>query len=544
MKRLFTYSVLAWFMFSCEKDETRLILKTDISPAAITSSADELNSSINESNLGDEFEISWNETDYGVSTEVTYSVEIDAACNDFGSPVVLGSTTNSSLKLTLDELNAKLLSDLNLPQHVASDVAVRVTSRIRDGYVYTSEPVTFSVSPWSEWAKGLWIDYGDGSVAIYESGESAFDGYAYLESDKPFVFADRKACGATTYGGSDNSLASGSEQAIAVSESGYYRVKANTNELSYELTLVEFGAIGDATPGGWSTSTPLIYDVARNVWEATISLTNGALKFRANNEWTINYGPSTDALDGTLVLDDPGAISIAEAGNYIVTVDFSKTKSPYFSYMVRKVSDDVPPAQLWVPGEYQGWNPATAPTIKAINSDVFEGYVYISAPTGYKFTSAPDWDHINYGDAGTPGSLTTDGLAGSLGLGTAGVYRFRVNVAALTYTADLINTMGMVGPATAGGSDEGWNTSVPMNYDADTDVWTANIDLAQGALKFRANNEWTINYGPADSNSLEGTLIFDDPGAITIPEAGNYTVTVDFSRSQSPYKYTYRIVKN
>ncbi len=541
---LLLYPLLAWFILSCEKDETRLTINTDIMPAVITTTADDLNTSITEETLDRELEVTWNETAYGVNTEVTYAVEMDVACNGFANPIVLGSTTNSSMKLTLGALNTRLLDDLAIPQHVPSEVSIRVISGIRGGFIYTSEPVTFTVTPWSAWGKGLWLTGDGGSVAIYESGESAYDGYAYLEGEQPFVFADSRTCGNTTYGGSNNTLASGSEEAISVGESGYYRIRANTEMLTCELARVEFGAIGDATPGGWNTSTPLTYDPARNVWEGTMSLSNGALKFRANNEWTINYGPATDALEGALRLDDPGAISIPEAGTYTITADFSKTKSPDFTYTVKKVSDDVPPAQLWVPGEYQGWNPGAAPTIKAVNSDVFEGYVYISSPTGYKFTSAPDWDHINYGDAGTVGNLTTDGLAGSLGLANAGVYRFKVNVNALTYTADLINSMGMVGPATAGGSDAGWNASVPMTYNAESDVWTATLDLAPGALKFRANNEWTINYGPADSNSLEGTLIFDDPGAVSVPEAGNYTVTVDFSRSQAPYKYAYMIVRN
>jgi hypothetical protein len=126
----------------------------------------------------------------------------------------------------------------------------------------------------------------------------------------------------------------------------------------------------------------------------------------------------------------------------------------------------------------------------------------------------------------------------------AGYYRFNVNVNALTYKADLINSMGLVGPATTDGSDSGWNQSVAMTYDQQHDVWKATINLVPGAVKFRANNEWTINYGPADSNSLTGTLINDDPGAIDIKEAGSYTVTADFSRSASPYTYSYSIVKN
>lgn len=249
-------------------------------------------------------------------------------------------------------------------------------------------------------------------------------------------------------------------------------------------------------------------------------------------------------MTGKLLLDDPGSISIQESGNYTVVIDFSKKKSPDFTYTVTKNAAGQVPATLWLPGEYQGWSPSTAPTIKAINSSTFEGYVYIASPTGYKFTDAPDWNHTNYGDSGTPGVLTTDGSAGGLGLSQAGVYKFNVNVNTLAYSAVLINSMGMVGPATLNGSNDGWNQSVAMSYDQANDVWSATINLAPGALKFRANNEWTINYGPADSNSLTGALIFDDPGSINITESGSYTVILDFSRSEAPYKYTYSIVKN
>jgi len=540
--------MLLLMLAACEKDEVRLTLQDDATPAVITSTPAQLTTTISGDNLTDALEITWSEPDYGVKTQVTYTVEMDVACHNFSNPIVLASTADRTLPVTLDVLNTKkLISDLKLPQFIPSQVSIRVRSAVRE-FATVSAPVTFTVTPYSAWARGLWLisdAWSDTSApAIYAADESAYDGYLYLEAGKAFRFGTGRVCGKILYGGSDGNLTAGSAQTIAVSESGYYRVKADTQALTYELTRINsFGAIGSATAGGWNSSSELTYDPARQVWEGVIPLISGALKFRANNDWAINYGPASDDLTGTLRLDDPGAISIAQAGTYLVTLDVSKTKSPDFTYAVVEHNDTAPPATLWVPGGYQGWNPWTAPTIKALNADIFEGYVYISTPTGYKFTSAPDWDHINYGDAGS-GNLTTDGLADGMGLGTAGVYRFNVNISTLKYTAVLINTMGMVGPATASGSDAGWSTSVPMNYDVGTDTWQATIDLSPGALKFRANNEWTINYGPANSADLTGTLIFDDPGAINITPAGTYTVTVDFSRSAAPYKYVYRVVKN
>lgn len=202
-------------------------------------------------------------------------------------------------------------------------------------------------------------------------------------------------------------------------------------------------------------------------------------------------------------------------------------------------SQDEIPASLWLPGGYQGWNPATAPVIYSIGGNVFEGYVYIKEGTGFKFTNAPDWNHINYGSAGEPGKLTTDGLADGLSIQSEGYYRLKADIPNLTYETQLISTWGMIGTATA----NNWDASTPMVYVEETDVWTATLDLKAGALKFRANNDWGLNYGPANSNLLQGKLIHTD-GAISIQEDGNYTVILDFSRVNAPYEYTYSVVKN
>jgi hypothetical protein len=191
--------------------------------------------------------------------------------------------------------------------------------------------------------------------------------------------------------------------------------------------------------------------------------------------------------------------------------------------------------QLWLPGSYEGYNPAAAPTIPGqLNPTQYEGYVYFNAAGNFKFTSAPDYNHINYGDGGN-GTLTTNGNAGGIGYNSAGVYLLDADVKNLTYSATYISTFGIIGTATP----QGWNASTPMTYDQATGLWSVTVALVPGALKFRANDAWTINYGPTDTNALTGTLIFNDPGAITIVSAGTYTITLDMTQSkQKAYAYT------
>jgi hypothetical protein len=196
--------------------------------------------------------------------------------------------------------------------------------------------------------------------------------------------------------------------------------------------------------------------------------------------------------------------------------------------------------QLWLPGSYENYSPATAPTIPGsiTNPNAYEGYVYFSASGNFKFTSAPDYGHIIYGDGGN-GTLTTAGNPADIVFPSAGVYKLNADIQKLTYSAVLINSFGVIGTATP----QAWNASTPMTYNTTTGLWTVTVALVPGALKFRANDAWDINYGPADTNALTGTLIFNDPGAITITDAGNYTVTLDMTQSKSK-TYTYTVVKN
>jgi len=76
------------------------------------------------------------------------------------------------------------------------------------------------------------------------------------------------------------------------------------------------------------------------------------------------------------------------------------------------------PESLRVPGAYQGWSPGTAPIIRHLGDFKYEGYVYMGLADQFKFTSAADWDHINYGNSGTAGQLTTDFFVNLLDMGT------------------------------------------------------------------------------------------------------------------------------
>ena len=242
---------------------------------------------------------------------------------------------------------------------------------------------------------------------------------------------------------------------------------------------------------------------------------------------------SLDLVPG--VPQDVEARVIARLGQSEVT----KVVSNVISFNATTYSD-VTISYLHVPGEYQGWNPAAAPLVWSTNNEIYEGYVWV--PGGgtrkFKFTSAPNWGGINYGDAG-PGALSTDGGASDLTLpasATDQMYKLTANTGSLTWSA-VATTWGLIGSATPGG----WDTDTPLNYDPATGLYTATVTLTAGEIKFRANSDWGINLGA----SLAGEGYLDYGGDnIQVPSAGQYLVTLDLraptaNTPPTPFKYKY-----
>lgn len=180
---------------------------------------------------------------------------------------------------------------------------------------------------------------------------------------------------------------------------------------------------------------------------------------------------------------------------------------------------------LYTPGDANGWSQTNSQLLSTSDFANYSGYALLS-PNGFKFSSAPDWDHVNYGAADEEGKLSTDGGAGNLSVAEAGLYWCTVNTASLEYTATLISTIGVIGDATP----NGWDASTALTADETGLVWSGDIEFKGGEFKFRANDAWAVNLGGALSD-----LTQDGPN-IASPGEGVYTVTLDLS--SLPYSCT------
>lgn len=63
--------------------------------------------------------------------------------------------------------------------------------------------------------------------------------------------------------------------------------------VSREKTIYSIGIAGSSLPGGWNQSVDLTKsEESLDTWEGLFNLNDGELKFRANNNWLINWGGS------------------------------------------------------------------------------------------------------------------------------------------------------------------------------------------------------------------------------------------------------------
>jgi len=192
------------------------------------------------------------------------------------------------------------------------------------------------------------------------------------------------------------------------SAAGYYKINADATALTYNAVATTWGLIGDATPGGWSNQTNMVYNPASRIFSLGLHLTSGgAIKFRGTSDWAVNYGST--AADG-ITLDAGGSnIAITTAGDYAITLDLSHPNAYTYSANFWGLIGDATPG---------GWSTDTPMTWDPVNN-VFTATVALTTANGasFKFRANSAWT-LNYG--GALNALTSGGA--NITVATAGNY--------------------------------------------------------------------------------------------------------------------------
>ena len=427
MKKLIfklTY-VTALFTLIQSCDDVERVFYNDMAETVLTLSDDNL--ALSEDNGANEIlTLTWSDPDYGFDAAALYSVQIDVQGGDFSSPQIISVGSSLEKTFTVEELNSKLLS-LSMTPAEEGVAVFRIKATLSEYQEIFSNTVNLNVTPYS-----------------------------------------------------------------------------SLLDLSTNL-----GVVGSATPGGWGNEN--IPDLKfyttsmTDVYVAYVTLRDGEIKFRNNNDWAENWGD--DGNDGTL--DSFGANISVSAGTYKIEVNFSSMTFSMEEYSWGLVGSATP----------NQWN---GPDLMLhYNSYQDDWRAVVTLGEGeVKFRFNNDWG-LNYGDDGADGSMEASGANISV---SSGHYLVSMNLNTQSYTMEQIDVWGLVGSATANGWDGPNDKFMPDFGIMEGYYYLSGVELVDGEIKVRQNDAWGLNYGDDGNDGL-----MEVNGANIPVSAGTYNIILNMA---------------
>ena len=279
--------------------------------------------------------------------------------------------------------------------------------------------------------------------------------------------------------------------------------------------------------GGWPTNAVGEVDAHQMTtadgglhWTITnLALSNGAVKFRANNSWALPYNwGGTTFPTGTGTVD--GAAITAVAGIYNVTFN---TNTLAYNFVLQQITFQV----ISIIGD-------ASPIVWGdIDMTTTDGKMYTLRATlgtgALKFRGDHSWTlPYNWGGTSFPsGTAVVD--ANGVIIPTAGTYDITFNKTTLAYSIKfkVISIIGASSPIVWGDTDM---------ITTDGNIYTlSNVALGTGPLKFRGDHSWNLPYNWGGTDFPSGTAVVDANG-VTIPTAGNYNI--NFNVATAAYSIT------
>ena len=316
-KNLFKYLTfigLIVLLFSCDKDETKVVmLASPIAPTIQT--VPDL--TLKRAKGADTLVFVGTAVDPGFQASATYFLEACAKGNNFQDLLsILSSVQDKIMKITVSDLNGILLKKFPADQVSSIDFRIRSVLSVDAGtgvvpMVYSSAVKSVDVTIYGLPRLDL---TGSGVTQKIESplGNGKYTGFVKLDKTKPFTLKDPDAN--IVYGITGGKLAANGT-GITVADNGWYKLSADTKALTFTSDAYMIGLIGSATSNGWnSPDSKMDYDAQSGTWKITVSLVDGEIKFRLNDGWAWNLGGTTDNLT-----QGGGNIAVT-AGNYTISL--------------------------------------------------------------------------------------------------------------------------------------------------------------------------------------------------------------------------------
>ena len=547
---------------------------------------------ITPSNLGlEKAAFTWSLADFGVKTQVNYSLEAATAANSDAKVVIVsGITANAealeagslTFEVEYEKLNAILFNDLKLNDGIAENVLFTVGAKVGEYAPVYSNAITVSCkvtaaekqypklyvvgsyNGWSHDKNQYLFDFAGTDVVYQGMVDFGADGVDHSSNEFKITGGgwgndEHSMNGAHDAESKTIALVAGGGDNINVYQAKrfYHLTFDRALTLTADFSFDQLGVIGSFN--GWAEDVVMEFNTSKQRFYADVQFAeDGQFKFRADADWAVNWG--ADAF-GMTVSNGDGNLE-AKAGNYRVYVNMNDKDGMTLELNAGMYGKEEPTAGTTTPE-----NPEPEPTpvvgwslIGAFNewggdlmlaSDGTYFYVKGAELEGeLKFRKDGDWA-VNFGlaegaefAANAEIAVAGNGANINVPAGTYDVYLDEANAKAWFITdgsypggeeAPEASEWGIVGVVNSwGGSPD-----VVMFKTATEGLFVAkNVAMPDGGFKIRANNEWNdaANYGLEAAGAVEVDHAYDlvcsgGSGDMTLV-AGTYDIWFDLTNSK------------
>ena len=501
----------------------------------------------------------WSAADYGVQTQINYSLEAATAAAPDTKVTITSGMTGTSTEVDYETLNAILFNDLGLADGVAEDVNFFIGAKVGEyAKIYSNAvtvsckvtaaektyPMVYVIGDFNSWKDGTTQELFEFTPAsgIY-SGMLGFGGKAAngwkirgtaegwdndcnwgLDGEKETPAAEASEL---------TLISSGGSQDIKIYSKNFYNVTFDKTALTLKVNLSfdQIGVIGSFNE--WGADVVMKFDDVKQRFYADVEFAADAeFKFRLDGAWTISYGTGPD---GFLTSDNGGNIS-AKAGNYRVYLNMNNLGEITYELNKGDYGASTPePEPEPDPTPVVGWS-----LIGAFNS--WAGDLMLTSDGTYyvikgaelegdlKFRKDGQWNYkdeegnevqTNLGAAegvtfAADAELALAPNGGNINVtaGTYDVYLDPENAKAWFITDGSYPGGGAAPEASPWaliGDFNSWSADYPMFIEGEYHVAKGFVVAADGGLKFRKDGMW--NYkdetGAEIQTNLGGTFAVD-----------------------------------
>ena len=536
---------------------------------------------ITSENMGEIQTFTWDAADFGVLTQINYSIE--AAVGDEAPVVLFSDLTGTSTEQPYESINTKLVYDVEVEPDTPTAVNFYVSATIGTDYkkVY-SEPVSVTMTVtkaervyptvwvigdycgWSHDNSQFLFSFLDDEInyeGVIDFGEKAANGFKLTgiagwddscnwgldgEAEKPE--AEASSITLISSGGSGN---------IDIYSKRFYRFAFDRSSLTLtkSLSFDQLGIVGDGV-GSWDNDLVMEFDAKTQRFWVDATLVAGEIKFRLDGAWDTSFGSATEGM-----LDSGDNIKVP-AGNYRIYVNLNNSAAMTYELNAEDYGqggeepEPEPEVADWYIHGQTVATPEWGPTAMESASSNIVAYkaanVEVAANSEFLFKSGAEsqWIGADASLAGGDGRYTcTIGAAFAVSankvnavVADAGTYDYwllpdagRAYVMAAGVKPEYVpETWGIVGNLTGWGDLGDFSMSEEGAYLVRRGVALKPTD----AFKIRYNNAWddSKNYGTAsggviDINTAVALITSGGSQEMKVQLDGTYDIYFDLAGS-------------